>query len=380
MVFGASTAEKVLDEPLMGKSEWRLRRYVVALIISIGLYLAVHGTSANLPIFISVLAMIAVGTWQRHGPLLPVGVLLGLTLATLHPVILSAMAEQRSLASVLDSTQIWPQMLVAIFSSRVLSCQQELNFQRFWQNPLADASGVSIQSFPSAIALGAFLTMLHYAVISNLSLGGASGASSIVVSALLGHTVIHTLIIFLFFVVLALIGGGLWDYRSDRLALKKIRRFLKTQPIDAVELDLVRAFPMLSHRRVIRVLIGAIELKAAQDMGKVQLATLSFDSFHRASRQFIRTLIPFLTLLGFLGTVIGLATAVSGLPGNLTPEQGGIDISASLAGLAVKFETTLLGLVSMMIASLLLNFLEKKEHQLTAECLLVINQRNSGHA
>lgn len=48
------------------------------------------------------------------------------------------------------------------------------------------------------------------------------------------------------------------------------------------------------------------------------------------------------------------------------------DISASLAGLAVKFETTLLGLMASMISSLALNFLEKREAELAAACLLVV--------
>ena len=78
----------------------------------------------------------------------------------------------------------------------------------------------------------------------------------------------------------------------------------------------------------------------------------------------------FLPLLGFLGTVIGLATSIAELPASLSDAPGrGFDISGSLAGLAIKFETTLLGLLASMTAALALNLLEKRETELSAECL-----------
>lgn len=375
--------QKATRKPSMQAAIWRLRLYVTALVISIGLYLAMHGTSEIWFIALCVLAMIAVGGWQLYGPMLPIGASLALVIAVFHPAVSTAMAEQRSLASLLGSTEIWPQMLVAIFSGRVLSCHQDLCFQRFWQDPLSATLSVSIQSFPAAAALGVFLTLLHYTLISSLSFDIAVDAPSIMISALLGDTFIHTLIIYLFFVVIAFLAEGMWSYRSDRLALREMRNFLKgrrDQFSRAGDPGLATAFPALGHRRVMRLLSAAIDLKGAQDKAKIELATLSFDTFHRASRQFIRTLIPFLTLLGFLGTVIGLAGAVSGLPGNLAPGQGGTDVSVSLAGLAVKFETTLLGLVATMVTSLLLNLLEKQEHQLAAECLLVIHEQSLDNA
>jgi hypothetical protein len=46
--------------------------------------------------------------------------------------------------------------------------------------------------------------------------------------------------------------------------------------------------------------------------------------------------------------------------------------------LAVKFETTLLGLMASMIASLSLNFLEKREAELAATCMLIV--KDAGNA
>ena len=71
--------------------------------------------------------------------------------------------------------------------------------------------------------------------------------------------------------------------------------------------------------------------------------------------------------------MIGLATAISELPRGLTEGSGqAFDISASLSGLAVKFETTLLGLMASMISSLCLHFLEKREAELAAACMLLV--------
>jgi MotA/TolQ/ExbB proton channel family len=130
----------------------------------------------------------------------------------------------------------------------------------------------------------------------------------------------------------------------------------------------------MAHTRAARLLNAAIETTAVGGgSSPARLATLSFDGFQLASRQFVRALLPFLPLLGFLGTVIGLATAISELPRGLTDGTGhGFDVSASLAGLAVKFETTLLGLMASMLASLALNFLEKRETELAAECMLIV--------
>lgn len=361
---------------------WRLRAYVAAFIVSVVLYLAVHGISSTFLLFLTAVAMIIAGILQLQGTLIQAGVLFALVLTIADPAVIDAIANDKSLATVWTATQIWPQLLVALMASRVLACEREVSFRRFWANPLGDRAAVGIQSFGSALALGVFLTLLFYAIVPGLSSGLSRTSSSIIVSAMLGRTIIHSVIIFLFFAILAFIIEAAWQYRADRIALNRVRAFFRKQPQWSSETPhlLADEFPEFTHRRVIRLLNGAFELTEAEHQGKSQLATLSFDAFHRASRQFIRTLIPFLTLLGFLGTVIGLATAVSELPTDLASGQGGFDISASLAGLAVKFETTLLGLIASMISSFLLNLLERQEAQLAAECLLIVHEERTIHA
>lgn len=362
--------------------QWRLRAYIVAFIASVMLYLAMHGAGSTLLLFMTAVAMIIAGMLQLKGFLLQTGIFLALLLTVVDPAVVDAIGQDKSLASVWTATQIWPQLLVALMASRALACEREVSFRKFWADPLGERSAVGTQSVGSALALGVFFTLLFYAIVPGLSTGLPQAPSSIIVSAMLGRTIIHSLIIFLFFAILAFIIEAAWQYRADRIVLNRVREFFRKTPqwsSDAPN-GLADEFPEFMHRRVIRLLNGAFELAQVHDADKSQLATLSFDSFHRASRQFIRTLIPFLTLLGFLGTVIGLATAVSELPTDLATGQGGFDISASLAGLAVKFETTLLGLIASMISSLLLNLLERQEAQLAAECLLIVHEERASHA
>src|SRR5262249_38908403 len=94
--------------------------------------------------------------------------------------------------------------------------------------------------------------------------------------------------------------------------------------------------------------------------------------FHQASRRFVKGLVTLLPLLGFLGTVIGLSIALAELPRGVGGGRGAFDIGGSLAGLAIKFETTLLGLLGGMIASLAIAVLEKAETELAADCELIV--------
>jgi hypothetical protein len=172
---------------------------------------------------------------------------------------------------------------------------------------------------------------------------------SIVRRALAGETFVHVAIIALFAIVIAAIVDAALVLASEQQGLAALRRTLADAPRDEIAARLSR----FSHTRPFQELLG-------------QQSTLV--GLHLASRRLIRALVSFLPLLGFLGTVIGLTAAIGGLPENLGPEAAGnLDISASLVGLSVKFETTLIGLVGALIASLLLALIERREGEMIAE-------------
>src|SRR5690606_32951519 len=139
----------------------------------------------------------------------------------------------------------------------------------------------------------------------------------------------------------------------DRIALGALRRLSRAdiaaggRPTGAEIAKLVsEQLGRFAHTRTVQFVLASANRPASP----VESAR-SLDGFHRASRRMVRALLSFLPLLGFLGTVIGLTAAIGGLPSDLGPDaRGGLDIGASLVGLAVKFETTLLGLAGGLIA------------------------------
>lgn len=82
-----------------------------------------------------------------------------------------------------------------------------------------------------------------------------------------------------------------------------------------------------------------------------------------AQRRLLRTLIGLLPVLGFLGTVVGIMQALANLPVALAVQPGTQDagLAESLRGIATAFETTLLGLVGSIAATLALASVERAE-------------------
>ena len=347
---------------------WRLRIYSAGFLVAFALHLALNGIERPPALLVLSVVVIIFGAWKRSGPWLRAGVMLGILHALVFPVLQQAVANGEPIAAVVMRVPVWPQLLVTLIGSRVLATEGKLSFIQFWRHPTGREAAVEIQSIPSAIALGSFLTLVFYVV---------KQTTDIIVSALLGGTVVHSAIIFLFFVILSSILDAAKLHVADRFVLASFGRQIEDDRKAGSRRDpasiLVDEFAVAVHTRAFRLLNAAIETTGAKGGNPARLAALSFDGFQAASRQFVRGLLPFLPLLGFLGTVIGLATAISELPRGLTEgADHAFDISASLAGLAVKFETTLLGLMASMISSLALNFLEKREAELAAACLLVV--------
>jgi MotA/TolQ/ExbB proton channel family len=356
---------------------WRLRIYSAGFLVAFAFHLALNGVERWPALLaISVLA-IGVGLWRGKGPWLSAGVMLAILHALAFPILQQSVINGESVAATVARVSVWPQLLVTLIGSRVLATEGRLSFAQFWRAPTKWRATVELQSIPSAIALGSFLTLVFYLLVPHALTFSEKRTSEIIVSAMLGGTIVHSAIIFLFFVILSSIVDSVHLYAVDRSVLAGFSRRVEeirtegTKPKLAA--ILTSEFASAVHTRTFRLLTTAFETKKAGSENSARLAAHSFDGFQVASRQFVRALLPVLPLLGFLGTVVGLAAAISELPRGLTEgTEHAFDISASLAGLAVKFETTRLGLMASMISSLSLNYLEKREAELAAACLLIV--------
>ncbi|PDT90812.1 hypothetical protein CO669_07500 [Bradyrhizobium sp. Y36] len=355
---------------------WRVRIYSIGFIISYLLYLGAGGFEHWPVLAATVLLVTCFGAWRLHHGWLRGGIIAGTIHALLFPFIVQALSSGEPIVALVARFPVWPQLLVTLIASRALASESHLAFARFWLRPLDCSGPVQMQSAAAPAALACFLVLLFYLVTPHLMVPGSGPVQSIVVSAVLGRTVVHSAIIFLFFVVMASIFDAALLHVADRMVIAGFGRMIAAERDDGRRPDLsailTRQFAPAAHTRAVRLLSAAIDGADPDAATPLRLAALSFDRFQSASRQFVRSLLPLLPLLGFLGTVIGLASAISDLPHDLNASSGhNVDISASLAGLAVKFETTLLGLIASIICSLALGLLEKRETELAAMCLLI---------
>ncbi len=342
---------------------WRLRVYIAGFLASLGL----DGLANGLPepavargamAFGAALLLLRMAS--DRVPATGWAVWLVIVPVLAFPLAPELATSAQPIAATIQSVTVWPLILTCLIGSRVLVTSGELAFGSIWLSleataPKRAVQSVAVQSVGGALALGLAATLVFYLVVPPLLPAPSGRPSDIVVSALKGSTFVHGAIILTFFVIVAFILDAVRLNWQDLAALNRVRSLGAGRPESA-------DFGEFARTRAARLILAGLDAAS----GKPAPA---FEGFHQASRRFVRSLLPFLPLLGFLGTVIGLATAIAELPRGLSGGTGqAADISASLAGLAIKFETTLLGLIASMVASLALNLLEKHEAEIAALC------------
>lgn len=360
--------------------------YMVCLGVSFGLFLAVRGPGSGTVFWaLSGLAMLGI----VMGALAPnaLGILGGVI-----PQAAVGLAIALALMNALEHvTFIWPAALVLLFASRVLAELADLRLTLAWRAPLRAHPPAAAQSLGAALALGGFLALAFEQLLAFLLMtpdmrlalsDGGKSVGGIVIDALRGDTIVHRALVYLFFVVVAFIADAWRLYLRDRRMLMLFGQRLReeaepgTSPVysqdalaGALGLALAQnpgSWSLLACRNI----VDAGRMDNRSDLPAFRAAT----EFHYASRRFMKGLIPLLPLLGFVGTVIGLSITLSQLPHDTSQAgRAALDISASLGGLAIKFQTTLLGLAGGMIASTAINLLEKAETELLAECALLVS-------
>ncbi|MGV6872695.1 MotA/TolQ/ExbB proton channel family protein [Pseudochelatococcus sp. B33] len=294
------------------------------------------------------------------------------------------------LATADGASPVWPSVLVLLFAGRVLVEIADLRLWLAWRAPLRRHPAASVQSAGAALAFGGFLALVfeQAAALAMRTPGvravlpqggdGVPTAASVAVDALLGDTPVHRALIYLFFVVVAFVADAWRLHWRDRAALAALGRLLEhagddgkseggSDPMLPAALD--RLAPLHPGSRALLACRTIADGTDAAALAAFRAVT----DFHLASRRFVKSVVPLLPLLGFVGTVIGLSITLGELPRDTGDGvRAAADISASLGGLAIKFQTTLLGLVGGMVASTALNALEKAETELMAECALIV--------
>lgn len=142
------------------------------------------------------------------------------------------------------------------------------------------------------------------------------------------------------------------------------------QRVDSL-VDNARHFLLLN--RIERALSNLQNIGQINDVATILRNQADYDEEHIASSYgLVHSFLWAIPVLGFIGTVIGLRAAIGALGitlranGDITAIREGLQ--AVTAGLATKFETTLVALICAVILQLLLAFLQSKEGEFLDEC------------
>ena len=164
-----------------------------------------------------------------------------------------------------------------------------------------------------------------------------------------------------------------------KLGLPENVDFNDHQSIQLVNLqeDFARTHSMVTNR-LARVFNAYIQSGSRKSVSEFVLDDSSFYiSSSESSYALPRILVWSIPLLGFIGTVIGISTAVSGFTGFLENtaeiEQIKEGISSVTGGLAVAFDTTLLALLLSVVVMIPLVLVEKMEGELLLATDIYIN-------
>lgn len=363
---------------LTASPTWAVRVHGLAFTVAVIVCLAlkpIHTFSA--PAFTAAVATTAVVC--RLFARVPVPLVLPVAIAALalvwDPLGSRMFNADGPVATVVQTGTVWPECFVLLIGARLVSEWSRLAHDRQTAFALAGPSMSTEQSVTAAALTGAALAILTFSLaptpdgtLSVLSVGG------LLQSALRGATSVHVAILFAAGTALALIGSGFVRCWREWQAFLRLRRAARTSvPASAAEaVDWVADQAGGYNGTATAIGLASLLGTAATDLRTDALAVQ-----HDAARQFLRRLLGLLPLLGFLGTIVGLAAAIAGLPHGLS---GGVDLTASLGGLAIKFETTFLGLTAYLIGSLLTNFLDRLEADAGAGLLQLAEAINDARA
>jgi biopolymer transport protein ExbB/TolQ len=129
----------------------------------------------------------------------------------------------------------------------------------------------------------------------------------------------------------------------------------------------------LLFNRILIAISNLRNLGRVTDVGEILRSRAEHDeSVVETSYSMVRSMVWAIPILGFIGTVQGLSTAIGGF-GRVLSETGDttmlIDsLKGVTGGLATAFETTFLALVAALIVQSLMSFLKKREEEFLDDC------------
>ncbi len=358
----------------------KLRSYLISLLMAFAFFLLVERPSgvafwAPSIAVLYALPYCCLGAEKRMAGTLAYFATLGVFLiATAVPIGLGFLDGESPVAA-MSGGFVWPRLLVSLLASRAFSTQASLRLAMSWEEPLGARSSLQAQSMAAALSLGVFFTELFYIFGARPAPTGGGSVNAVLLAALTGATWIHFSIVLLTFVMLAIVLESFERFFKNRAALNRIRSSLALRcgagevfSNGAISSSLEQEVEANGRSMTVYLLEDRFFRDTRKSASVGDSVSALYDDFFEAWRRFVRNMLPLLPLLGFMGTVLGLSMSMSELQRGFGGGGQAIDVSGALTGLAIKFQTTILGLLGSLIMLPILNMLDKCESEFVAEC------------
>jgi biopolymer transport protein ExbB/TolQ len=229
--------------------------------------------------------------------------------------------------------------------------------------------------------IGAVLTVLFFATLVFVAqrFPGARPITAMFLER--GVAPYPTMLLFFWALTILFIKSRKLKLQAEALTLAAVPQqpdFLLNQ--ESARAVLGRVHSLVDHaghflllNRIERALSNLQNIGQVGDVATILRNQAEYDEGHIASSySLVHSFLWAIPVLGFIGTVLGLRAAIGALGitlkagGDITAIRDGLQ--AVTAGLATKFETTLVALVCAVILQLLLAFMQSREAEFLDEC------------
>ncbi|HIP11464.1 MAG TPA: hypothetical protein EYG73_01970 [Arcobacter sp.] len=275
---------------------------------------------------------------------------------------------------VLTFQKLWASLLVLFSSALILNMLRKYTLFKLWDKSVLGRREhiYDKMSLGNSFVLGIFLTIIFYTIL--IMLPSSIELFQNLKKLFFGSHIIYYLIMIVFFWVLAILIDEYATAKYNRKLILEINNFFRQQDMYTIrhsellelQVEFEKEFAPVTHTAItykINYLLRHIELdKNNADTLMERLAEIEFQA-QEYTQGFLHTLLWSLPLLGFMGTILGIIDTVGTFSNVLGKEKNAESLIESLGGLSLAFETTLLGLISSLIATYFFSIIRRANDQ-----------------
>jgi len=275
---------------------------------------------------------------------------------------------------VLTFDKLWASLLILFASALILSMLRKYTLFKLWDKSVLGRREhiYDKMSLGNSFVLGIFLTIIFYTILTMLP--SSIDLFQNLKKLFFGNHIIYYLIMIVFFWIMAILIDEYVTAKYNRNLIVEINNFFKQQDMytirhsELLELQIAfeKEFAPVTHSAItykVDYLLKNIELnKGNADILMERLAEIEFQA-QEYTQGFLHTLLWSLPLLGFMGTILGIIDTVGTFSEVIGKGKNANSLIESLGGLSLAFETTLLGLISSLIATYFFSIIRRTNDQ-----------------